>query len=287
MPKASATASATTALDLLARPGSARFSSRTWPSGSMTQAPSSTHGVGGRVNGHSPQRQPAASRWRCEPHSGQHQESSCHSCPAATQVTCRAAPAAQAISGSSALAMTRQSAAASASRQRRAISQISAARSIWSRLRLSSVTTFGLVASITAGRNRSSVSSTACWASGARPSAEASPASMFAPKALVATSWPRAPSPAVISLVVVVLPLVPVTRTIWRPTASSRSSSGSTRRPRTPPITEPSPRPVIRGHRPGSPADAGGEAGAQRKLAHGRRCYPAARPGSRTAEATT
>ena len=75
---------------------------------------------------------------------GQHQESSRHACPAATQVTCRDAPADQATSGSSALATTRQSgAAASASRQRRASSQISAARSIWSRLRFSSVTTRG------------------------------------------------------------------------------------------------------------------------------------------------
>ncbi len=128
----------------------------------MTEPSSSTHGVGGRANAHSPHRQPSVSRCRCEPHSGQHQESSCQRWPAATQVTCCAAPAAQAISGSSALAMTRQSrAAASASRQRRAISQISAARSIWSRLRFSSVTTRGLVALITAGRYRSSVSRTA------------------------------------------------------------------------------------------------------------------------------
>ena len=68
-------------------------------------------------------------------------------------MTCSALEAAQAISGSSALATTQQPfAAASASRQRRATSQISAARSIWSLLRFSSVTTRGLVASMTAGR---------------------------------------------------------------------------------------------------------------------------------------
>ena len=48
----------------------------------------------GRRKVHSPHRQPSSSRRRCEPHSGQHQESSCQRCPAATQVTRGAAAAA-------------------------------------------------------------------------------------------------------------------------------------------------------------------------------------------------
>ena len=97
-------------------------------------------------------------------------------------MTCRAELAAQATSGSSAFATTRQpGAAASASRQRRASSQISAALSIWSRLRFSSTTTLGLVAFTIAGMYFSSVSRTAIGAPGARLSADVSPASMFAP----------------------------------------------------------------------------------------------------------
>ena len=217
----------------------------------MTLEPSSTQRADGRVNGHSPHRQPSSSRRRCEPHSGQHQESSCQRCPAATQVTLGAPDAAQTISGSSALAITWQrGAAASASRQRRATIQISAARSIWSRLRLSSVTTRAPVAFSTAGMNFSSVSSTANGARRARLSADTRPASMFAPNALVATSWPSAPSAAVISRVVVVFPLVPVTSTTCRSADSSCSRFGSSRRLSTPPMTDPSPRPVSREARP-------------------------------------
>src|SRR6266545_524997 len=76
---------------------------------------------------------------------------------------------------------------------------------------------------------------------------------MFAPNAFEATSWPSALSAEVISRVVVVLPLVPVTRTICRSAASSDSRPGSTRRPMTPPITDPSPRPARRDIRPAAP----------------------------------
>src|ERR1022692_3006122 len=69
---------------------------------------------------------------------------------------------------------------------------------------------------------------------------------MLAPKALEATSWPSEPIAAVTGRVVVVFPLVPVTSTICRPTASCLSRSGATRRPTTPPMTDPSPRPVSR-----------------------------------------
>src|SRR5690349_4079343 len=104
-----------------------------------------------------------------------------------------------------------------------------------------------------AGRYFSSTSSTARVASGALASAETSPASMFAPNALDAICCPIAPSAAVISLVVVVFPLVPVTRTICRPRASSESRSGFSRSPMTPPMTEPSPRPASREARPAAP----------------------------------
>ena len=76
---------------------------------------------------------------------------------------------------------------------------------------------------------------------------------MFAPNALEATSCPSTPSAAVMSRVVVVFPLVPVTSTTPRPAASSASRSGSTRRPMTPPITDPSPRPARRDILPAAP----------------------------------
>src|SRR3984957_13837946 len=69
---------------------------------------------------------------------------------------------------------------------------------------------------------------------------------MLAPNALDAICWPRVPSAAVTSLVVVVFPLVPVTRMTCRPRASRESRSGFSRRPMTPPITDPSPRPASR-----------------------------------------
>jgi len=46
---------------------------------------------------------------------------------------------------------------------------------------------------------------------------------MLAPNALEAICWPSVPIAAVISRVVVVFPLVPVTRTICRSRASSES----------------------------------------------------------------
>src|ERR1700757_328231 len=61
-----------------------------------------------------------------------------------------------------------------------------------------------------------------------------------------AISPPSGASAAVISRVVVVLPLVPVTRTTWRPAASRDNRSGARRRLMTPPMTEPSPLPARR-----------------------------------------
>ena len=76
---------------------------------------------------------------------------------------------------------------------------------------------------------------------------------MFAPNALDAICCPKAPSAAVISLVVVVFPFVPVTRMTCRPRASSESRSGFSRSPMTPPMTDPSPRPASRDARPAAP----------------------------------
>ena len=76
---------------------------------------------------------------------------------------------------------------------------------------------------------------------------------MLAPNALDAICWPRLPSAAVTSLVVVVFPFVPVTRTTCRPRASSESRSGLSRSPMTPPMTDPSPRPASREARPAAP----------------------------------
>src|SRR6201986_590761 len=63
---------------------------------------------------------------------------------------------------------------------------------------------------------------------------------------LEATGTPSGASAAVISLLVVVLPLVPVTSTHWRPAASWDSRPGASRRLMLPPMTEPSPRPARR-----------------------------------------
>ena len=76
---------------------------------------------------------------------------------------------------------------------------------------------------------------------------------MLAPNALDAICCPMAPSAAVTSLVVVVFPLVPVTRMTCRPRASSESRSGLRRNPMTPPMTDPSPRPASLEARPAAP----------------------------------
>src|ERR1700743_1057858 len=61
-----------------------------------------------------------------------------------------------------------------------------------------------------------------------------------------AISPPSGVSAAGMSFVVVGLPLVPVTRTPWRPAASRDNRSGARRRPIMPPMTEPSPLPARR-----------------------------------------
>src|SRR5271166_3491753 len=74
---------------------------------------------------------------------------------------------------------------------------------------------------------------------------------MFAPVSLL-TGAPVAEGPdraAASSLVVVVLPLVPVTSATRRPAARVASSPGSTSRPARPPATVPLPRPKDRDRR--------------------------------------
>src|SRR5690606_39118834 len=72
---------------------------------------------------------------------------------------------------------------------------------------------------------------------------------MLAPNELVATG-PSTPIAAVVSRVVVVLPLVPEISAIRRPAARWASRSGSISIPRRPPMTDPSPRPVARDRAP-------------------------------------
>src|ERR1035437_2176562 len=66
---------------------------------------------------------------------------------------------------------------------------------------------------------------------------------MFAPVALVATSLPQ---PAAVMALVVVLPLVPLTRITRREVASWSSRSGQMAKPTRPPATVPLPRPLTR-----------------------------------------
>ena len=69
------------------------------------------------------------------------------------------------------------------------------------------------------------------------------PGGMFEPVSLLTTASPDAPSATVSSRVVVVFPLVPVTRATWRPALRCSSSRRSRRRPARPPATVPWPRP--------------------------------------------
>ncbi len=77
-------------------------------------------------------------------------------------------------------------------------------------------------------------------------SAATSPASMFAPSALVATGPERAPARRPSSVVVVDLPLVPVMTTLRRPAPSWRRIDLSRVIATRPPIMAPAPRPVTR-----------------------------------------
>lgn len=94
------------------------------------------------------------------PQDGHDQASSFHICPAATQITLGEEEAAQTTSGSSALATTTAFEPASPSRQFSASMRVSAARSSWSRERLSSAMHLGAVSRATPARYFSSTSIT-------------------------------------------------------------------------------------------------------------------------------
>ena len=93
-------------------------------------------------------------------------------------------------------------------------------------------------------RYPSSTSRTASAPGGDPARADTCPAGMLAPVSLVATGPGRSPAMAAANiLVVVVLPLVPLTRATLLPRASVASSLGSRARPTRPPATVPRPRP--------------------------------------------
>lgn len=178
------------------------------------------------------------------PQAGQDQASSFHACPAATQTTFLQEEAAQVTSGSSALAMTTASVSWRPSRHFSAIIRVSAARSSWSRERLSRAIALGWVSRATPARYFSSTSMTPKRASEPPARAEVMPAGMLAPRALE-TTGPAARSASAISRVVVVFPLVALTSTTSRWSARVASRSGSSLRAILPPITEPLPRPAF------------------------------------------
>ena len=195
-------------------------------------------------------------------------------------------------SGSSALATTVVSRAAeSALRQRAATIRTSLTRSSWSRDRLSSATTSGCTASATVPRYPSSTSSTAGTPGGADASAVANPGGRLAPADEVATRG-APPRAAASRRVVVVLPLVPVTRATRRPSARVPRRSGAMRSPTRPPMTDPPPRCSRRDAaltaveaRPARRARTGSERSAGRAVTSRRdrveRCGPAPRPWAR------
>ncbi len=228
----------------LARPGSWSWIGQAPRCGSITWVPCSAQCGFGRRKPHSPQNQSSPGRCITPPHDGHDQASSFHACPAATQTTFLQDEAAQVTSGSSALAMITASVSFRPSRHFSAIIRVSAARSSWSRERFSSAMAFGRVSRATIGRYFSSTSMTPNCASVPPASAAVMPAGMFAPSALE-TTGPAARSASAISRVVVVLPLVALTRTTSRCSARVFSRSGSSLSATLPPITDPLPRPAF------------------------------------------
>ena len=233
----------------------------------------------GRTKAQLAQDQPPSPKTIRPSHDGQPTASCCQRRPAPTQCTWRAAPAPHTTRGSSALATTCVcGAAAKAARQLPAIMRTSFVRSSWSRDRFSNSTVVAAVAVRTRGRYTSSVSRTARRA-GEPLSAATWPGGMFEPVSLLTTASPVAPSATVSSLVVVVFPLVPVTRATWRPALRCSSSRGSNRRPARPPATVPWPRP----RRREAALTARVVALASCALTEGVCCGPAPRPSARGA----
>ncbi len=244
-PNTAATAAEEAALALLARPGSWRWIGQAEPCGSRTWSPDRAQLGVGRRKPHSPQYQSSPGRCMTPPQDGQDQASSFHIWPAATQITLGEDDAAHTTSGSSQLATTTAFEPASPSRQFSASMRVSAARSSWSRERLSRAMHFGAVSRATPARYFSSTSMTPYRASEPPASAEVMPAGMLAPSALE-TTGPAARRASAMSRVVVVLPLVAETRITSRFWASRARRSGSSLSATRPPITEPLPRPAAR-----------------------------------------
>jgi hypothetical protein len=140
-------------------------------------------------------------------------------------------------------------------RQRWATWRTSLLRSSWSRLRLSKTMAAGWTWAETRPNHASSTSSTA-GAPGRRwppHKAVARPVGRLAPVRLVTTSVPAVAARAPASnRVVVVLPLVPETRTTWCPAENIVKARGSMAMMAWPPMTEPEPRPLAR-DRPANP----------------------------------
>ncbi len=215
---------------------------RSRPSAVTSTSPRRAASGRGRRNPHVHDQSPSAPKTIRPVHAGQPTASWRHSCPAATHTTCAASCAPHTTSGSSALATTVVCGAAdSARRQRAATMRTSLTRSSWSRDRLSSATTSGCTASATTPRYPSSTSSTAGTPGTADARAVASPGGRLAPADDVATRG-APPSAAASRRVVVVLPLVPVTRATRRPAARMASRSGAMSSPTRPPMTDPPPR---------------------------------------------
>ena len=188
-------------------------------------------------------------------HWGQPPASARQGWPAATHRTDRAADAAQTTMGSSALATTAPSSPGRARRHRAPSMRTSLTRSSWSRLRLSSVTTAGRVAEATWPSQASSTS---------RAAAEPGPDPRLADRAATRPDGRLAPPmfvhagpalerAAASNWVVVVLPLVPLTRATRRPRARRASASGSRTSVTRPPMTVPLPAPSRRESEPTNP----------------------------------
>ncbi len=241
-PRTAAATAAMAALARLHRPGKTSRTASARPSAVTSTSPRSTASGVGRRNPQVHDQSPSTAKTIRPVHAGQPTASWRHNCPAATHTT-RARPwAPHTTSGSSALATTTGPVGEpSAVRQRAATIRTSLTLSSWSRDRLSRTTTSGCTAAVTAPRYPSSTSSTAGAPGGADASAVASPGGRFAPADDVATRG-HPPRAAASRRVVVVLPLVPVTRATRRPAARMPSRSGAISNPTRPPMTEPPPR---------------------------------------------
>src|SRR5579875_1668769 len=242
-PMAAARTAAMAALARLNRPGRPSRKQIRPPPARARLSPSSHASERGRASPQEGQLQSSPSKRIRASQAGQPPASSLHAWPAATQVTWDAADAAQATMGSSQLATTRsRGRPATAARQRAPSERTSLTRSSWSRLRLSSATATGLTSSTTCPSHASSTSKAPAAPAGAWARAATRPAGRLEPVWLL-TTGPAVARAEASSRVVVVFPLVPLTRPSAWPPASWRRAPGSRARVTRPPITLPEPRP--------------------------------------------